>query len=77
MGELVDRIAKAMRATSGGQPFSWENAARAALRECETPTERMVEAGERIYNDNEYHMSAHHCAIETFRAMIKSELDEG
>ena len=42
----LERIAMAMRETSGGQPFSWENAARAALEAAREPDEEMLQDGE-------------------------------
>lgn len=41
---MIARMAAAMQAESAGKPFTWENAARAALMTLREPTPEMLEA---------------------------------
>jgi hypothetical protein len=42
--KLIEELGQAMRATSGGQPFSWANAARVALERLDALGLRIVPA---------------------------------
>lgn len=46
---LIGAMSDAMRMTSAGQPFSWENAARAALDVLRRPTDEMLAAGRNAF----------------------------
>jgi hypothetical protein len=67
---MIERVAKAMRAESGGKPFSWENAARAAIEALRQPTEEMIEAGDMVL-DSEYFSGE---PVDVWRAMIDATL---
>ena len=46
MTEMIKRLADAMQRETVNKPFSWENAARAALAELRTPTREMLAAAD-------------------------------
>jgi len=71
-GEMIGRVAKAMQAETVNKPFSWDNAARAAIEAMREPTAHMMDAG--FAEHEKYRPTYSHIIRRAWMAMIDAAL---